>query len=917
MQRTPGKIVAFTIDHAPVRMSKISLLSALLLVMVASASHDVLAQSVPAPADRYPAVDDMVIQWTVLTNYVNGGGRFRSQLTLTNRGDVPLPATGWTLYFNFLRPIDPSSTPSSVAIERVNGDLFRMTPTEGFVPVQPDETRAVGFESPAFAIKTIDAPVGFYIVFDGADGQLGAPMPIADASVAPFTRAQQTDRGPRDAVPVPTAASRFRQHQALHALPDSALGKVTPTPRVLAIHQDIVEESPPFSLRADDVIGYETGLAREAQFLADALEPLLGTRPAVEVDTTDAAIVLRKDLVTVGYQRERPDGGTAHMLVSPDSEAYEVSIDLAGIDIVGVDAAGVFYGIQSLRMLLPLDAYREARTSINVPAVTMSDAPRFPYRGLHLDVSRNFQPKEAVLRLFDLMALYKLNTFHFHLTDDEGWRLAIDGLPELTEIGGRRGHTTDEREHLIPSYGSGPDPDPAVSYGSGWYSRADFIEMLQYAHERHIEVIPEVDVPGHARAAIVAMKERHRRRMAEAEIDAANDYRLHDPEDASDYRSVQGWDDNVINVCQPSTYRFLETVVDDIRAMYDEAGVPLHTVHVGGDEVPSGAWEQSPICQRFIAESDQVDSVEDLFAHFIERMSAMLSERGLTTGGWEEVALTEQHGGGATTTVPNEALVDANVRPYVWANIWGSGTEDHAYQLANAGYEVVMSHASNLYLDMAYNKHPREDGYYWANFVDDAGPFDFVPLDLYKSAKQTQMGQPIDSETAFADATRLTDAGRQNIIGIQGQLWGETLRSVDRLEYMTMPRLISLAERAWAPQPAWATVDDATERERQRWTAWTAFANRLGQRELPRLSVLDPDWSFRLPVPGAVVEAGQLHANVALPGLTIRYTTDGSMPTAQSARYDGPASVAGAQTIKLRTFDAQGRGSRVATLTLE
>jgi hexosaminidase len=202
------------------------------------------------------------------------------------------------------------------------------------------------------------------------------------------------------------------------------------------------------------------------------------------------------------------------MLVSPDSEAYEVSIDLAGIDIVGVDAAGVFYGIQSLRMLLPLDAYREARTSINVPAVTMSDAPRFPYRGLHLDVSRNFQPKEAVLRLFDLMALYKLNTFHFHLTDDEGWRLAIDGLPELTEIGGRRGHTTDEREHLIPSYGSGPDPDPAVSYGSGWYSRADFIEMLQYAHERHIEVIPEVDVPGHARAAIVAMKERHRRRIA-------------------------------------------------------------------------------------------------------------------------------------------------------------------------------------------------------------------------------------------------------------------------------------------------------------------------------------------------------------------------------------------------------------------
>ncbi len=866
----------------------------------------------------HPLGDDLAVQWTVLTNYVDGGGRFRSQLLLTNRGDVALPATGWTLYFNFLRPIDTESLPPSVNIERVNGDLFRMTPTDGFTPVRPGETRAVTFESAAFAIKAIDAPVGYYLVFEDANGTPQPPVAVRDASVAPFARQRQTDRGSADAVHVPTAASRFRQHQALDVLPDSALGRVTPTPRVLAIHQDIVGESPPFSLRAEDIIGYEAGLAREAQFLADALAPLLGARPRTEEGAaSDATIVLRQDLVTVGYQRERPDGGVAHMLVSPDSEAYEISVDSAGINIVGVDATGVFYGVQSLRMLLPLGAYQEARTSIDVPAVTMSDAPRFPYRGLHLDVSRNFQPKEAVLRLFDRMAFYKLNTFHFHLTDDEGWRLAIDGLPELTEIGGRRGHTTTEREHLIPSYGSGPNPDPAVSYGSGWYTRADFIEMLQYAAARHIEVIPEIDVPGHARAAIVAMKERHRRLMVEGRAEAANEYRLHDPEDASAYRSVQGWDDNVINVCQPSTYRFLETVIDDIRAMYDEAGVPLTTVHVGGDEVPSGAWEQSPLCQRFIAESDHVDGVEDLFTHFLKRMSAMLSERGLTTGGWEEVALTEQRDDGETTTVPNEALVDANVRPYVWANIWGSGTEDHAYQLANAGYEVVMAHASNLYLDMAYNKHPEEDGYYWANFVDDAGPFDFVPLDLYKSAKQTQMGQPIDPETAFAGATRLTDAGRQNIIGIQGQLWGETLRSVDRLEYMAMPRLISLAERAWAPPPAWATVENASERERQRWAAWAAFANRLGQRELPRLSALDPDWSFRLPVPGAIVEEGQLHANVALPGLTIRYTTDGSTPTAQSTQYAGPVAVDGAETIALRTFDAQGRGSRVTTLTVE
>jgi hexosaminidase len=281
------------------------------------------------------------------------------------------------------------------------------------------------------------------------------------------------------------------------------------------------------------------------------------------------------------------------------------------------------------------------------------------------------------------------------------------------------------------------------------------------------------------------------------------------------------------------------------------------------------------------------------------------------------VALGEGHDDGATTTAPNPSLVGENVRPYVWANIWGGGTEDHAYQLANAGYEVVMSHASNLYLDMAYNKHPREAGFYWANFIDNAGPFDFVPLDLYKSAHEDQMGHLIDPETAFDEATRLTAQGRDNILGLQGQLWGETLKGADRMEYMAIPRLLSLAERAWAPQPDWATVEDASARERQRRAAWAEFANRLGQRELPRLSHIDPTWTYRLPVPGAVVEGGRLHANVALPGLTVRYTTDGSMPTAQSARYTAPIAVRDADVVKLRTFDAQGRGGRVATLTLE
>lgn len=172
------------------------------------------------------------------------------------------------------------------------------------------------------------------------------------------------------------------------------------------------------------------------------------------------------------------------------------------------------------------------------------------------------------------------------------------------------------------------------------------------------------------------------------------------------------------------------------------------------------------------------------------------------------------------------------------------------------------------------------------------------------------MGIPIDPDTAFADHVGLADSARANILGMQGQLWGETLRSTDRMEYMAVPRLLSLAERAWAPQPDWAALEDANRRRAERARAWNEFANRLGQRELRRLGLRDPEWTYRLPPPGAVVTDDTLRARVSLPGLPIRYTTDGTTPTPSSPRYRGPVAVPPGTTIRLRTFDGQGRGSR-------
>jgi hexosaminidase len=867
------------------RLFRAPLLLALSLLLSLGVDRPAGAQ----PADG-PAPEQLSVEWAVESNLVDDGARFRSRLTIRNDGDTALPAGGWTLHFNFLRPIDPASVAGPVEITRINGDFYRLTPGDNFAALAPGGERSFTFEAPGSAIKHVDAPAGFYLVYDG-----GEPAPLPDVDVAPFTRPEQTSRGPGDALPVPTPERRYRAHQRLAAPPDS-LGRIVPTPA------STTRRTGAFSLPENPTIRYGDGLETEARRLADGLAPVVGA-PTLTTTADAPAIVLRRANV------RHPTADTV------DAEAYRLRVDADdGIEIVGTEAAGVFYGAQSLLAWLPVADYGPGPAAASVPAGTVWDAPRFGYRGLHLDVSRSFQTTEAVKRLLDVMAFYKLNTFHFHLTDDEGWRLAVDGLPALTEVGGRRGHTLDEQNHLVPSYGSGPDPSPSASHGSGWYTQAEYRDLLRYAEERHIEVVPEIDMPGHARAALQAMKTRTRRLLANGDTTAARRFRLHDPDDTSEYESIQGWDDNVVNVCQPSTYRFLARVVDELRTLHEEADAPLRTVHVGGDEVPAGAWTESPICDDYIARTEGVDGAEDLFGDFFRRFRDTLATRGLTMGGWEEVGMTEAGGHRATTTTPNTELVGKGVRPYVWSNIWGGGTEDRAYRLANAGFDVVMSQATNFYFDMAYSKHPREDGFYWAGFVGLDDPFAFVPFDLYKSAEQTSMGRPIDPDSAFADHVRLADSARANILGLQGQLWGETLRSADRMEYMAVPRLLSLAERAWAPRPDWATREDVEALRAQRDTAWSAFAHRLGRRELPRLSRRAPGWSYRLPPPGAVVENDTLRVTTALPGLPVRYTTDGSTPSPDAPRYDGPVAVDSDATVRLRTFDGRGRGGRTVVV---
>ena len=397
-----------------------------------------------APAAEPAAPGAMRLRWQLLRNVFTPAlpdGRSLARLTLTNLDSKALPAAGWGLYFNAIDGLVAGPVSGELVAEQVSGQLFRFRPGPGFAGLAAGATLQIDYFHSSVVIKTDKAPLGPYLAFDDRPESGHA---IADYQIAPIT----------NAAPPTTAAMLYARNAATADLPASALPPVFPTPVSL--------QRLPGSLRITAMprIDAVRALRQEAAVARSLLAGHVGARGA-------ASTVLRLRLGKIEGQD------------SP--EAYALAIDpAAGIDITGNTAAGVYRALQSLRDLLPL----VPNGTLELAALRITDAPRFSYRGFQMDVARNFQSKETIFRLLDLMARYKLNKFHFHLTDDEGWRLAIAGLPELTRFGARRGHTLSASKHLQPAYGSGPSLDDP--HGSGFYTRADYIAILRHAAARHI-----------------------------------------------------------------------------------------------------------------------------------------------------------------------------------------------------------------------------------------------------------------------------------------------------------------------------------------------------------------------------------------------------------------------------------------------
>ena len=520
---------------------------------------------------------------------------------------------------------------------------------------------------------------------------------------------------------------------------------------------------------------------------------------------------------------------------------YRIAIN-GGINVEYSGKEGKVYAEQTLEQLIH-------RYNGHIQNMTIEDYPDLPYRGLMIDVARNFTSKENLLRLIKLAARYKVNYLHLHLSDDEGWRLAIEKIPELTSFGAFHslpvfdGSKWIEEIALQPSY-DGNANISSDKLSNGFYSRDDFEDIIKYAWSYGIKVIPEFDMPAHSRAAIKSIIAYEKRTT-----DAS--YRLQDPNDSSQYISAQGYTDNVISVSLPSVYKFIDLLFDEIISIYSKAEVPLPCIHIGGDEVADGAWEGKDLRDSFIC------NVLDIAKH-----------KSVKIGGWQEIV-------NGLSSETSSRLKDALFMVNCWNTVPSWGTGDIPYSLANSDYPVILSNVLNTYADQAYSSSMHEIAHSWAGYVDADDSFSMLPFDVCKSRRDSN-GTP-DSASGKVKLDK-----SENLKGVQAQLFSETVRSFDDLTYDLLPKIIGVFERGWNAQPDW---QNGTPEEFCK--AFDEYYSTIITYEMPYWA--SQGFKFHIPQPGISKNDQGIITNSIIPEAIIKVSTRGGISA--HAEYLGERSV--------------------------
>jgi hexosaminidase len=634
-------------------------------------------------------------------------------LTLTNAS--PSPIKDFRLCVSGPARIDPQSEIEGGSLAARLSNHSELAPPQGFTLAPGDSW-------------TVTARGLSYPLRHWTDGATTAYLAFADGTTAPVAVKPTQMKG---------SNASLKRGVAVDPIAPNAEAPISviPWPRKVAISGRLAAPAG-LDIRAE---------APEAKAAVEAFTALVGSLFPVE-----------------GITRPASEGGfpvSATIADGQASEAYAIHFSNSGVAVSASTRNGIFYGLVTLGQIL-----RGARAHLEAflfPAEgEIRDAPAVGWRGCHLDVARQFYGTAEIKRFLEILAWNKLNRFHWHLSDDEAWRIEIDAYPQLTKIAAWRGHGL----AVPPLLGTGPEAS------GGYYSKAAVREIVALAGDLGIAVVPEIDLPGHCYAMLQALPE------------------LRDPGEAGEYFSVQGFPNNCLNPAREETYRVLESIFDEVIELF-----PAKTIHIGADEVPLGAWSGSPaalarlrevagpeaaeahakrnnvITNRHGADDIEGSGAAILQAEFLKRIQTFLAARGCTTGGWEEAA----HGNAIDKTTS-------------YLNGWRS--VEICAALAGQGYDIVVNPGQVFYLDMANAPDWDEPGAAWAGWSNAEKVYNFDPIAGWTAAQ------------------------KQHFLGVQCCIWSEPMTDRAVFDRLVFPRISALAENGW------------TDRQAKSWTRFKGLA---------------------------------------------------------------------------------------------
>lgn len=488
-------------------------------------------------------------------------------------------------------------------------------------------------------------------------------------------------------------------------------------PTLIPLPKEMTAGEGAFTVTGETAIRFDNALAKEAELFASELKARRGSE--VKTYREELRIMLPSE-IRLDLDSSLPLQPGGYKLVSTPK----------GILVTGKDAAGAWYGTRSILQMLPAAGTEDWATTKGapVPAVSITDEPRFPWRGMHLDVGRHFFPVEDIKGFIDWLAFHKLNTFHWHLSEDQGWRIEIKKYPKLTEVGGFRDSS--------PPYGA-RNSDDGQRYG-GFYTQEQIKEVVAYATARHVNIVPEIDMPGHMAAAITAYPE-----LGNSDI----------PGYAP--KVIGRWGVFPYTLAPTEeTFRFVDDVLTELCALF-----PSPYIHIGGDEAPKDQWEASPRVQAMM-KKEGLKSTHEVQSYFIKRVEKILEKKGRKLIGWDEIR-------------------EGGLSPKATVMSWRG--EEGGIASAKEGHDVVMSANSFLYLDH-YQRPEKEELAKGKQFEEIGG---FLPISKVYSY------DPVPKALKPEEA--------RHILGAQGQLWTEYMKDWDKVEYMAFPRIAAVAEVAWTP----------------------------------------------------------------------------------------------------------------------